>query len=202
LVTHQVRPAPKRRHRLGAAVALAKCFARELTPFRLGRDFGGESKMRPSRSESRMSSIAAFAKPLSDRVPVPRAAEGAPTRRSRSTGLAVVSGLAALLLFPASAFAYQLVAYLNNQNLIAGGWASTSGPQYREYNTACRSNNSGQMSVGYHSSAGDRITYSGVQWTNCLQSVYVSIIQSGNFYSRCTNEGGVTFPSYCETTKP
>jgi hypothetical protein len=186
LVTHQVRPAPKRRHRLGVAVALAKCSARELSPFRLGRDFGGESKMRPS----------------SDRVLVPRAAEGAPNRRSRSTGLAVVSGLAALLLFPASAFAYQVVTYLNNQNLIAGGWASTSGPQYREYNTACRSNNSGQMSVGYHNSSGDRITYSGVQWTKCPQSVYVSIIQTGNFYSRCTNEGSVTFPSYCETTKP
>jgi hypothetical protein len=117
--------------------------------------------------------------------------------------LAVILSSIAALFLPTIALAavdyYDGVSALN-----PGGYYSSFNPDYtrRLYNEACRSGNSGQMSVSYIIQGGGSWS-SSVQWTNCGQGALVSIGDS--YYSamsRCTNQGTVSFFVDCITTKP
>jgi hypothetical protein len=107
-----------------------------------------------------------------------------------------------ICVFPAAAYAYTVVFYDGAGPLGVGQSSSTSGWNTRQYNEACRENNSGQMYVSYYVTGGGLASQSANQWTNCLQGVYVQLIQTGNFKAECTNGGVVSFPVNCHTTQP
>lgn len=86
-------------------------------------------------------------------------------------------------------------------NMAPGGTARTDLQLNRDYNVACRSGNSGQMSVQYMNGNPPAVVHnSGTEWTNCPSTVQLAF--SGNYYSRCRNDGTVAFPVVCETTVP
>jgi hypothetical protein len=114
--------------------------------------------------------------------------------------LFVLSALSAAAL-TGSALAFQ--DYVSKTNyayyitLGPGGYAETSGFNYRTENDACRGENSGRMSVSYYNTSWVRVTYSGVLWTNCNQGADATIINNGYYVARCKNEGTVQFPVVC-----
>lgn len=119
-------------------------------------------------------------------------------RKKRASIVLLMAGVAALI---GSAVAFAgIFVYSGGGSLAPGGYYATSAETFREHNRACRDGNSGQMSVGYYVS-GSRVSYSGVQYTNCPDAV-VGLENDGTYQSRCTNEGTVTFPVVCQTTRP
>jgi hypothetical protein len=123
---------------------------------------------------------------------------GAPKPKRLSVCVLVL--LAAGVLGAGIAEAATLNVYANGLVLGPGGYTQTSGWNNRDWNAACRKDNSGQMSVAYYDTNWTRTTYSGVIYTNCNTLAKVEISNNGYFVSRCTNGGTVSFPVYCETT--
>lgn len=112
--------------------------------------------------------------------------------------VAVVAGAAVGAAVAGTASWYRVA---SDGNLAPGGTARTDPQLNRDYNVACRSGNSGQMSVQYMNGSPPSVVHnSGTEWTNCPTTVKLTF--GGNYYSRCKNEGTVSFPVVCETTVP
>jgi hypothetical protein len=93
------------------------------------------------------------------------------------------------------------VGYFNG-NVSPGVIERTPDQVTRNYNKACRnfSSNTGIAEVWYYNGS-VKISDSGPQPTLCPGQV-VSLNNSGNYISKCANEGTATWWLYCETTKP
>lgn len=111
---------------------------------------------------------------------------------------AVVIGIVAGVAVASSPSWYRVA---SDGNMAPGGTARTDLQLNRDYNLACRSGNSGQMSVQYMNGNPPAVVHnSGTEWTNCPTSVALNF--GGNYYSRCKNDGTVSFPVVCQTTVP
>jgi hypothetical protein len=123
-------------------------------------------------------------------------------QRPRFLGLAlaitVTAAVAAVVATSAYAFTDYVseTSYANGLRLGPGGYVQT-GFNYRTQNEACRTDNSGRMSVSYINTSEVRVTYSGVIWTNCNSGAVANITNNGYYRARCTNEGTVVFPVNC-----
>lgn len=122
-----------------------------------------------------------------------------PTRLQRAA-LAVALAAAVFAVVASAAYAFtdyvSQTVYANGLQLGPGGYTQT-GFNYRTENDACRSDNSGRMSVSYINTSEVRVTYSGVIYTNCNQLVAITITNNGYYRARCTNEGTIVFPVAC-----
>lgn len=119
---------------------------------------------------------------------------------SRLTRLFLLSALlAAALTGSALAFTDYVSKshYADYITLGPGGYAQTSGFNYRTENDSCRVDNSGRTSVSYYNTSWVRVTYSGPIYTNCMQYAYVRIYNNGYYVARCTHEGTVVFAVDC-----
>jgi len=120
---------------------------------------------------------------------------GRATTRARFA-LCLVS-LFAAVTFVSAALADSFETYANNYTLAAGGWKEGAGFNSRDWNRACRSGNSGQMSTSYYNTSGTEVAWSGVAFTNCPDAT-VSNEGNGYYRVRCWNEGTVSFPVICQ----
>ena len=112
--------------------------------------------------------------------------------------LALAAAVAAVVATAAFAFTDYVsqTSYANGLSLGPGGYVQT-GFNYRTENDACRTDNSGRMSVSYINTSEVRVTYSGVIWTNCYSGGVASLTNNGYYRARCTNEGTIVFPVAC-----
>ena len=123
-------------------------------------------------------------------------------QRSRFLRLAVAVALTAAVAAIVATAAYAFTdyvsetSYANGLRLGPAGYVQT-GFNYRTENDACRTDNSGRMSVSYINTSEVRVTYSGVIWTNCNSGAVASITNNGYYRARCTNEGTIVFPVAC-----
>jgi hypothetical protein len=115
-----------------------------------------------------------------------------------TVALALAASVAAIVATAAYAFTDYVseTSYANGLRLGSGGYVQT-GFNYRTENDACRTDNSGRMSVSYINTSEVRVTYSGVIWTNCYNGAVASLTSNGYYRARCTNEGTIVFPVAC-----
>lgn len=109
----------------------------------------------------------------------------------------------ALVVFAAATFASVAAAdtyttYCNYCSLDPGGSQPTPGYNSRDWNDACRTDNSGSMSVGWYNTDGQLVEYDGPKYTYCGLSS-VTNDSNGYFLGRCWNTGSVTFTAFCQT---
>jgi hypothetical protein len=122
-------------------------------------------------------------------------------RKPRRTLLLLAFCIAALAAASVAA-AYTTFYYHGPDPVPPGGGYNSPGYATREWNRACRTDNSGIMSVSMWHPDGYNAAFSGEQWTNCIQGVWVRIDLTGVFKTICTNGGSVSFTVTCQSTRP
>ena len=117
----------------------------------------------------------------------------------RFVALAVAALAASVWIGSSLAYSYQ---QYGDGTLGPGGYFQTAGWNNRSWNIACRKDNSGKMSVSYYDTNMVRIHYSGVIWTSCGAGgggPKAALENNGYYRCRCTHEGTVSFPVFCQT---
>lgn len=108
-------------------------------------------------------------------------------------------------LFMAFVFAGTALAVITYKNgdLGAGGFASTSGWNQRDWNRACPNPSVGinyKAAVGYYNADMVLMHYSGVVYANCTLGNIARLENNGYFRCRCWNKDTITLPFVCQTT--
>lgn len=128
---------------------------------------------------------------------MPHLSTAATRRAGRARFALFLVMLFATLTFVSAAIADSYETYANYYTLSPGGWKEGAGFNSRDWNRACRSDNSGQMSTSYYNTGGIEVEWSGVKYTNCPGAT-VGNESNGYYRVRCWNEGTVSFPVVCQ----